>query len=63
MFIAVRYNKTDIILFVGVVLISLALCADAAIGNVQEKTMKQYGASNTEVVSLTSCSSLHSSGL
>ena len=34
----------------GVVLISLALCADAVIGNVQEKAMKQYGAANTEMV-------------
>uniref|UniRef100_A0A2C9LTE5 Adenosine 3'-phospho 5'-phosphosulfate transporter 2 n=1 Tax=Biomphalaria glabrata TaxID=6526 RepID=A0A2C9LTE5_BIOGL len=34
----------------GVVLISLALCADGAIGNVQEKTLKQYGASNGEMV-------------
>ena len=35
----------------GVVLISGALCADAVIGNVQEKTMKQYSVSNAEVVS------------
>ncbi|XP_070556041.1 adenosine 3'-phospho 5'-phosphosulfate transporter 2-like [Ptychodera flava] len=34
----------------GVVLISLALCADAIIGNVQEKTMRQHHATNTEVV-------------
>ncbi|XP_078695490.1 adenosine 3'-phospho 5'-phosphosulfate transporter 2-like [Branchiostoma floridae x Branchiostoma belcheri] len=34
----------------GVVLISLALVADAVIGNVQEKTMKAHSASNTEVV-------------
>uniref|UniRef100_A0A0B6ZVJ6 Adenosine 3'-phospho 5'-phosphosulfate transporter 2 n=1 Tax=Arion vulgaris TaxID=1028688 RepID=A0A0B6ZVJ6_9EUPU len=34
----------------GVLLISLALCADGAIGNVQEKTLKQYGASNGEMV-------------
>ncbi|XP_061175358.1 adenosine 3'-phospho 5'-phosphosulfate transporter 2-like [Saccostrea echinata] len=34
----------------GVILISLALCADGAIGNVQEKAMKQYEASNTEIV-------------
>ena len=31
-------------------LISLALCADAVIGNVQEKAMKQFSASNVEVV-------------
>jgi len=34
----------------GVFMISLALVADAIIGNVQEKTMKQYNASNCEVV-------------
>lgn len=34
----------------GVILISLALCADGAIGNVQEKAMKQHEASNTEIV-------------
>ncbi|KAK7501100.1 hypothetical protein BaRGS_00007585 [Batillaria attramentaria] len=34
----------------GVLLISLALCADGVIGNVQEKTLKQYGASNSEMV-------------
>ncbi|XP_070195656.1 adenosine 3'-phospho 5'-phosphosulfate transporter 2-like isoform X2 [Littorina saxatilis] len=34
----------------GVTLISLALCADGVIGNVQEKAMKQHGARNTEVV-------------
>eukprot|EP00112_Aurelia_sp_Birch-Aquarium-sp1_P001165 Seg1120.5 transcript_id=Seg1120.5/GoldUCD/mRNA.D3Y31 product="Adenosine 3'-phospho 5'-phosphosulfate transporter 2" protein_id=Seg1120.5/GoldUCD/D3Y31 len=34
----------------GVILISLALCADAVIGNVQEKAMKFYDAPNTEVV-------------
>ncbi|XP_076812474.1 adenosine 3'-phospho 5'-phosphosulfate transporter 2-like [Clavelina lepadiformis] len=34
----------------GIVLICLALCADAAIGNVQEKVMKQHHASNAEMV-------------
>ncbi|GLV40726.1 PAPS transporter 2 [Carabus blaptoides fortunei] len=34
----------------GVFMISMALMCDAAIGNVQEKSMKQYNASNTEVV-------------
>jgi len=29
----------------------LALCADAVIGNVQEKAMKQYDESNANVVS------------
>ena len=32
-------------------MISCALIADAAIGNVQEKSMKSTGATNTEVVS------------
>lgn len=31
-------------------MISSALICDAIIGNVQEKSMKQYNASNTEVV-------------
>jgi len=34
----------------GILLISLALCADAAIGNVQEKVMKQYHPTNAEIV-------------
>lgn len=34
----------------GVVMISCALVCDAVIGNVQEKSMKTYKASNTEVV-------------
>lgn len=34
----------------GVILISGALVADAAIGNVQEKQMKLFKASNVEVV-------------
>ncbi|XP_053252907.1 adenosine 3'-phospho 5'-phosphosulfate transporter 2 isoform X2 [Podarcis raffonei] len=34
----------------GVVLISLALCADAIIGNVQEKAMKLHNGSNSEMV-------------
>lgn len=37
--------------FSGIVLICLALCVDAVIGNVQEKAMKAYAAPNTEVVS------------
>lgn len=36
--------------FMGVVMISIALVADAIIGNVQEKTMKQYHAGNAEVI-------------
>ena len=32
-------------------MISLALCADAIIGNVQEKAIKSHNASNAEVVS------------
>lgn len=31
-------------------MINFALMADAIIGNVQEKAMKKYGASNSEVV-------------
>lgn len=31
-------------------MISMALLCDAVIGNVQEKSMKMYNASNTEVV-------------
>nr|AKN21642.1 slc35b-2 [Schmidtea mediterranea] len=34
----------------GVLLISLALCADGAIGNVQEKTMKKYSLTTSEMV-------------
>ncbi|XP_018569745.1 adenosine 3'-phospho 5'-phosphosulfate transporter 2 isoform X2 [Anoplophora glabripennis] len=34
----------------GITMISLALLCDAIIGNVQEKSMKNYGASNAEVV-------------
>ncbi|XP_026325113.1 adenosine 3'-phospho 5'-phosphosulfate transporter 2 [Hyposmocoma kahamanoa] len=36
--------------FVGVIVISMALLCDAVIGNVQEKAMKKYQASNNEVV-------------
>ena len=35
---------------VGVFMISCALLCDAAIGNVQEKAMKSFKASNAEVV-------------
>jgi adenosine 3'-phospho 5'-phosphosulfate transporter B3 len=35
---------------IGVVLISLALCADAAIGNFQELSLKKYKATNAELV-------------
>jgi len=34
----------------GIALISTALCADAVIGNVQEKTMRAYSATNSEMV-------------
>ncbi|KAL5016770.1 hypothetical protein ScPMuIL_006359 [Solemya velum] len=34
----------------GILLVSLALCADGVIGNVQEKTLKQYSSSNSEMV-------------
>ena len=36
--------------FVGVAMISCALLCDALIGNIQEKTMKEHKATNTEVV-------------
>ncbi|XP_053458985.1 adenosine 3'-phospho 5'-phosphosulfate transporter 2 isoform X2 [Nycticebus coucang] len=41
--VAPNFNLT------GVMLISLALCADAVIGNVQEKAMKLHNASNSEM--------------
>ncbi|KAM4834699.1 adenosine 3'-phospho 5'-phosphosulfate transporter 2 isoform 2-T2 [Thomomys bottae] len=41
--VAPNFNVT------GVMLISLALCADAVIGNVQEKAMKLHNASNSEM--------------
>lgn len=34
----------------GVVMISTALLFDAVIGNIQEKAMREYNASNVEVV-------------
>ncbi|CAM4721450.1 hypothetical protein PO909_016862 [Leuciscus waleckii] len=42
--IAPNFNVT------GVLLISMALCADAAIGNVQEKAMKLHNGTNSEMV-------------
>lgn len=36
--------------YIGIIMMSLALCSDAAIGNVQEKSMKLFKASNVEVV-------------
>ena len=46
------YNTRQCVscLIAGVLLISLALCADAVIGNVQEKALKQHSASNIEMV-------------
>lgn len=38
--------------FTGIFVIMLALCADAVIGNVQEKVMKQFNCSNIEMVSI-----------
>ena len=35
---------------VGILLISLALCADAVIGNLQEKAMKMHSGSNLEMI-------------
>ncbi|XP_069469586.1 adenosine 3'-phospho 5'-phosphosulfate transporter 2 isoform X2 [Ambystoma mexicanum] len=42
--VAPNFNMT------GVTLISLALCADAVIGNVQEKAMKLHNGTNSEMV-------------
>lgn len=42
--------NTGIYAFTGVLMISIALLCDAAIGNIQEKSMKAYKATNTEVV-------------
>ncbi|KAM5157666.1 adenosine 3'-phospho 5'-phosphosulfate transporter 2 isoform 1-T1 [Mantella aurantiaca] len=42
--VAPNFNVT------GVMLISMALCADAVIGNVQEKAMKLHNGSNSEMV-------------
>ncbi|XP_030064854.1 adenosine 3'-phospho 5'-phosphosulfate transporter 2 [Microcaecilia unicolor] len=42
--VAPNFNVT------GIFLISLALCADAVIGNVQEKAMKLHSGSNSEMV-------------
>jgi len=44
------YDAVLCICNAGVFLISLALCADAVIGNVQEKTIKHFNAPNAEVV-------------
>ena len=46
------YTKHLETIISGITLISLALCADGAIGNVQEKTLKQYSAASGEMVSL-----------
>ncbi|KAI2649177.1 Adenosine 3'-phospho 5'-phosphosulfate transporter 2 [Labeo rohita] len=45
-----RYNVADVSAALWVILISLALCADAAIGNVQEKAMKLHNGTNSEMV-------------
>ncbi|XP_007899086.2 adenosine 3'-phospho 5'-phosphosulfate transporter 2 [Callorhinchus milii] len=42
--VAPNFNMT------GIMLISMALCADAVIGNVQEKAMKIHNGSNSEMV-------------
>ena len=47
---ALKICSLNIVHSPGVLLISLALCADAVIGNVQEKTLKEYSASNVELV-------------
>ena len=46
-------EKTIFFCFVlcqGVLLISLALCADAVIGNLQEREMNKHSASNAEMI-------------
>ncbi|XP_066848556.1 adenosine 3'-phospho 5'-phosphosulfate transporter 2 isoform X1 [Anser cygnoides] len=52
--VAPNFNLTGFLfisfLILGVILISLALCADAVIGNVQEKAMKLHNGSNSEMV-------------
>jgi len=40
----------------------MALCADAAIGNVQEKTMKHFCAPNAEVVCIRTVTDCHICG-
>lgn len=52
-----KANLPSLFLPPGVLLITLALCADAAIGNVQEKALKAHSASNVEMVC--SCGSWH----
>ena len=51
-FFILSYTKHLETIVSGITLISLALCADGAIGNVQEKTLKQYSAASGEMVSL-----------
>jgi hypothetical protein len=46
----IQVMNPGICVFAGVLMISSALLCDAAIGNVQEKSMKVYKATNTEVV-------------
>ena len=50
MYLITDLYSFSLIVWPGVLLISLALCADAAIGNYQEKALKQYMASNVEMV-------------
>ena len=47
-----KFQLTPSFDMTGVLMISLALVADAVIGNVQEKTIKQYNASNSEVADI-----------
>lgn len=54
-FAAVFSEQFHCVVTSGVLLISMALCADAAIGNVQEKAMKLHNGSNSEMVSGKSC--------
>ena len=45
-----RYPDFLLTSFIGILMMSIALFADAAIGNVQEKNMVSFKPDNTEVV-------------
>nr|XP_018916010.1 PREDICTED: adenosine 3'-phospho 5'-phosphosulfate transporter 2 isoform X2 [Bemisia tabaci] len=49
-FILADSKVSPVFSLIGVFMISFALLCDAAIGNVQEKAIKQYGATNAEIV-------------
>lgn len=48
--LSIEYFRLVFFLVTGVIVISLALICDAAIGNVQEKAMKEYNGPNHEIV-------------